>query len=161
MAAMPGYAFANGPLLCPACGTTLDDQVWFQWGFCVDRAQRDEAQYAVGDQIRWHACADGRVPAWTYFHRGDECLGGNLGAREEPHVIVRDWANTQHREPCPACQAPLDGSAVEIRDNTLIRAWILRAGEVPVRGDVLRIRPDGTAETLVLDDRPMDLVRAC
>jgi len=158
---MPGYAFANGPLTCPVCATTLDDQVWFQWGFCVDRAQVPEAQYVVGDQIRWRACPDGRVPPWTFFYRGDQYLGGNLGVREEPHVIVRDWANTQHYEPCPVCRTPLDGSAVEILDNQIVRAWILRRGELPVAGDIVRIRSDGTMETLGDAGHPMDTVYDC
>lgn len=160
---MPAYAFANGPMTCPACGATLDDKLWFQWGFCIDRAQRPEAQYAVGDEIRWRACADGRVPAWTYFHRGDEYLGGNLGSREERHVIVRDQAQLQHYGPCSACGTSLDGGAVEIRDNRIVRAWILRSGELPVTGSVsvLRVRPDGATETLVDDDHRMDLVYDC
>jgi hypothetical protein len=158
---MPGFGFANERLNCPACGTTIDDQVWFQWGFCIGVAQRDESQYVVGDEIRWHVCTDGRVPSWTYFHRGDREIGGNHGAREEPHVIVRNWANTPHYDPCPSCGTPLDGSAVEILDNKIVRAWLLRPGELPVEGRVLRIRPDGTMETLVEDDYRMDVVYDC
>jgi hypothetical protein len=158
---MPGFGFANGALTCPACGTTIDDQAWFQWGFCRDRAQRPEAQYVVGDQIRWHACADGRVLPWTYFFRDGQEQGGNHGVREEPHVIVRNWANTHHSEPCPVCRTPLDGSAVEIRDNAIVRAWLLRPGELPVAGEVLRIRPDGTMETLSEHDHRMDIVYDC
>ena len=158
---MPAYAFLNTPLHCPGCGLCLDDQVWFQWGFCVDRAQRPESTYAIGDAIRWHACAEGRRPGWTYFYRGDRPLGGNMGTPEETEVVVRDWANTQHEGPCPSCGIVLGSTAVEVRSGRILRGWITRTGDLPEGGDVFRRLVDGALEILSAGDHPMDVVHDC
>jgi hypothetical protein len=160
---MPAYAFLTTPLCCPSCGVQLDDQVWFQWGFAIDRAQRPGSIYSVGDAIRWHRCSDGRIPAWTYFYQGDSdhYLGGNLGTPDEPNVVVRDWANTQHQGPCPSCGTPLGSTAVEIRDGRIVCGWITRAGELPPEENVFRRGPEGKLEPLGADDHPMDVVYDC
>ena len=157
---MPAYAFLHAPVTCPACRTRLDDQVWFQWGFCISRAQLPETTYVLGDAIRWHKCNDGTVPSWTYLYAGDVALGANVGTPDEPNVIVRDWANTQHEGPCPKCGVALGSTAIEIRDGRIARAWITRQGELP-EGDVFRVLADGQLTTLVRGDVPMALRRDC
>jgi hypothetical protein len=154
---MPAHAFLHAAVACPACGTQLDDQVWFQWGFCISRAQLPETTYTLGDAIRWRECKDGTVPSWTYLYAGDVCTGGNMGTPDERHVIVRDWANT-HEGPCLHCGVALGSTVVEIRDGRIVRAWITRKGELP-EGEVHRVLPDGQLSTLVLGDHPMDLRR--
>jgi hypothetical protein len=158
---MPHYAFLPVALHCPACRTVLDDLVWFQWGFTRFRQPLPECTYAIGDPIRWQACQDGKIPPWTYFHRNGQPAGANLGTPDEVDVIVRDWAQVRHYEPCPACGAPLGGAAVEIREGRIARGWIARADELPEPSAVLRVCADGTLEVLVADDHRMDLVDDC
>jgi hypothetical protein len=127
---MTSFAFLNAPLHCPTCGGQVTDQAWFQWGFCRSRAPEPESSYVLGEAIRWKGCPGGEVPAWTSFRRGDADSGTNMGTPEVRNVIVRDWAQSWLQQACPLCGAALGGAAVEIRDGTLVRAWLTRAGEL-------------------------------
>jgi len=158
---MAYYSFLPVPLHCPACGTVVDDLVWFQWGFTANQSPMPAWTYAIGEAIRWHACSDGRILPWTYFRRGGQPTGANLGTPDELNVIVRDEAQMQHHRPCGTCGTPLAGAAVEIRNGRVARGWLVRAGELPEPSSVLRVAADGTLEVLFADEHRMDVVEDC
>ncbi|HEX5503678.1 MAG TPA: hypothetical protein VFW96_13730, partial [Thermomicrobiales bacterium] len=70
--------------------------------------------------------------------------------------IVRDpaqfyWEDPAERRRCDHCGQPLEGTAIEIREGIIRRAWIYRPGEFDNRVDLYLLPPDGGERSL----RPM------
>jgi hypothetical protein len=151
---MAHYAHLAIDLGCPACGSLVTDLIWFPWGFSASYSPIDEHLYRLGDAIRWKTCRDGHAPAWTYFWRevtitfkGQHFTAiseeANLG---DPAVtdliVVFPYPEDQC---CAACNQQLGGTAVEIRDARIRRAWVYRSGEFSdEQVDIYLIAGDGS-----------------
>lgn len=121
----------------------------------------------LADPALWQPRPDGSLPAndliiagekWIdpmnpdiheWLRRRDRNRGANLGDATYANLITREmqqfyWETPSQRRCCPMCGHVLEGAALEIRDNVIIRAWAYEPGELDnAVGDYV-IEPDGT-----------------
>jgi hypothetical protein len=149
---------------CPFCGAIAADMVWFTWGFCEFYDPRPGETYRVGDRLKWKALEDGTVPAWTWFlsRRTGYGLGGNVGDPSVRHLVARDDVQfVDEGEPyerrCPQCGRHLPGAAVEIRQDVIVRAWLLTPGELAGARTYV-FEPTGLRAIKEWDDHPMGVM---
>jgi hypothetical protein len=189
---MAAYSHLQVAIYCPSCQALITDLIWFMWGYCEQYEPHPELIYHLGDQIRWHACKDGTIPAWVYF----DGRGGNKGDPVVRNLIVRAggeffWDATHadryihydlqqlpipyepgkaywsgqdptKPKPCPSCHEPLEGVAIEIRNNIIVRASVYLPGAMDNTVDIYVINPDGTSTPMpAWNEHPMPTIRAC
>jgi len=132
---MPNFSYLDTDLECPRCHKMFPYSVAFQWGFSHWRYYDESHAYHLGDALVWKKLANGDVPAWTYFKEADRGITANLGAVRYRHLAVADhWYHGEGSSRlapwvCPLCQQVLWSTAVEIKDNILVRAWIFERGD--------------------------------
>jgi hypothetical protein len=111
---VPKFVYLDLMVPCPTCGrdVTCDGPVGFQWGYCDAPGGSMDARYRIGDAIVWRADADGRVPAWRYFHDGS----GNIG---DPRCLDLDVRENEHGiSACRHCGQPFGAIEMHIRRGT-------------------------------------------
>jgi hypothetical protein len=134
---VPLLAYLTAQIRCPNCTRKVLEYVTFQWGYCRGYRAVPEASYCVGDEVRWRACSDGSVPAWSFFGAGD----GHVGDPAFKDLTVRDYwlEDTTH-----SCGQDLGGAAVEVRNGVITRAWAYRPGDLDNSSYFYARNSDGT-----------------
>lgn len=121
--------------------------------------------YTVGDPIRWRYYEDGGLFSWAYFRDGEARDGGaNIGDPTVRDLVVLDTdqfyrAGPERRWPCGGCGRPVEGIAVEIRDNYIRRAWVYQPGEFDQEADAYLVREGGMVPMPEWAEHPMASVR--
>jgi hypothetical protein len=149
---MPLFAHLTVDIRCPQCGSLVRDLVEFQWAYCRGYALRTETSYVIGDEVRWRTCADGSIPAWSFFAEG----AGNVGDPGFKDLVVREYwlADTPHD-----CGLVLGGIAVEVRDGVITKAWAYQSGDFDNSSYFYVLNRDGSTTPMPdWDDHAMDWV---
>lgn len=188
---MARYAVLEAPLTCPTCHTCLTDLLWFQWGYCKHSTPRGDF-YHFNDAIQWRSCSDGTLSAWAYStDDGSANIGAPsvqyVLVREEMYGFERIYSQTvgshpgtwplshdfqkvsdgcgqpsDHQSTCPVCGKTMGGAMIEIRNSTIIDAWVYRPGDFDYRVDYYLIAANGqTTPVPEWNDQPMDRVQTC
>ena len=145
---MPHYAYLHSEVPCPHCHTTITDTIMFQWGFSCGFGIRNEYVYHLHDQIYWKTCQDGTIPAWVYFENDGQKAGANLGDPSIHHLITRGTFQFELNDPterkrCPACDIPIEGVAIEIKHNIIMKVWIYTPEELDQSVDYYVVEGNG------------------
>ena len=126
---MPHYCYVRTDLRCPRCDIVITDLVWFQWGYSPGRLPQEQHIYDLNDPIRWRYCPGMGIFSWVYFKdEGGRSEGANFGDPHIRDIIVCDpeqfyWrGDPAGRYTCVNCNRPIDGAAIEIRENRPQRA---------------------------------------
>jgi hypothetical protein len=118
-------------------------------GLRTGAAPREGYVYRVGDPIRWRYCEKGGLASWAAFKSdSSEPEGMNIGDPTITELVVLDTdqfyrADPERRWRCESCGWPVEGSAIEIRENYIRRAWIYERDEFDERASYHLIREDG------------------
>ncbi len=141
---MPRYSYVQAPLHCPECNTYVADILCILWGYSTSSIFSSKDAYQIGDAIRWRACRDGSVPAWSYFTtEPGQPPHGNIGDPSVRDLVVRDWWYRSGSYRCPEGHR-IGGGAVEIRDGVVTRVWLHPPGEFEDdETDIYLIADDG------------------
>jgi hypothetical protein len=148
---MPHYCHLRTDLRCPQCNVLITDLVFFRWGYSPGQLPQEKYIYDLNDPIRWRYCEEARgIFSWVCFkdERGHP-EGANFGDPEIRDLIVRDPAqfywlwDPARRFTCVNCNWPIDGAAIEIRDNRIVRAWVYEPGELYQEVDYYLVEDGG------------------
>ena len=161
------YAHLEANLPCPDCGgADALELVWFQWGFCYTYSPPPESRYRIGEAISWWTLEDGTIPGWAYLIDSgtDAEIGANFGDPQLENLVIRDLTQFppeggSHRTwRCKHCGHEIHGAALQIESGRIVRAWLLRPGELEVASyhtyEAGRFRPIPE-----LEDPPMKFIR--
>jgi len=166
---MPKYAFLQSSFLCPTCEAPIADVdvVKFQWGYCRAATPWEDFIYRIHDKLKWKVCKEGNIPPWTYFEDSrypspNDLGGANIGAPSINYVVAKDPSFYFSNLSCQSCKQQISGSAVEITDGVITRAWLLRPGELTDASSYYSTKPDDPlSPVLEWDNHAMDLIVEC